>query len=155
MKKSVLIVLTVILTTVTFTPCLLADVVDIPVVMDIAPIASIALNGAQIKLFSVSGSMDYEGTTLLPNMPIITCNVEVAVTATTVGEAPLVSTVWRTKLQGQSYNGTPTSTPYIVSPLATPLNLGVAVLAKDVDMTVRADGTNARVATTTVTVVPN
>jgi hypothetical protein len=154
MKKLMLIALTAILATMTFTQCVTADVVEIPVVMDIAPIATVVLNGAEIKLLPVTGSMDYEGSTLPPNQPIITCNVPVTVTAVTTGVAPLVSTFWQTALQGTAYNGTPASNPSLVDPLATPFNLGVSVLAGSVDMTVRADGPNARVATTVVTVAP-
>ncbi|MBN1457445.1 MAG: hypothetical protein JW912_06310 [Sedimentisphaerales bacterium] len=153
MKRSVLIALVAIVTTMTFTQCLFADAVDIPVVMNIAPIASIVLNGAQIELLPVLGSMNYEGATLPPNQPIITCNVQVTVTANTVGISPFITTDWQTALQGTAYNGTSTSDPILVDPLATPFNLGVSVLAGNVDMTVRPDGL-ANVATTTVTVTP-
>jgi hypothetical protein len=132
-------------------------VVEIPVVMDIEPVASIALNDAVIKLEPVSGSLDYTGVTLPPNQPVLTCNVPVTVSAYTTGVAPLVSLLWATALQGQPWSvpGNPCGgTAINVDPPATPFILDVAVWAQLVDMTVRPQGLNARVATTTVTVVP-
>lgn len=133
-------------------------VVDIPVVMDIQPVASIALNDAVIKLEPVNGSMDYTGVTLPPNQPVLTCNVPVTVSAQTEGVAPLVTITWNTALQGNPWSapgGNPGPPSVInVDPAATPFILDVAVLAQNVDMTVRPQGLAARVATTTVTVVP-
>jgi hypothetical protein len=130
---------------------------EIPVYMDIQPVASIALNNAEIKLEPVNGTIDYAGVTLPPNQPVLTCNVPVTVSADTVGVAPLVSTAWQTALQGNPWSapGNPSGISAInVDPPATPFILDVAVQALNVDMTVRPQGLAARVATTTVTVVP-
>ena len=134
--------------------------VDIPVVMDIEPVASIALNDAIIKLLPVSGALDYTGITLAPNRPVLTCNVPVTVSAYTTGVAPLVSLLWATALQGQPWSvpGNPCGgTAINVDPPATPFILDVAVLAQNVDMTVRpltGIGPLAVVGMTTVTVTP-
>jgi hypothetical protein len=161
MKRSVLITLTAIFVTMTFTQCLSAVETEIvPVYMVIETIAQIQLNNAQILLVPVSGGLDYEGVT--SPMPSVTCNTLVTITATTVGEPPLVSTDWQTALQGTAYNGTPDSFPIdvspIVAPVGSPFYFGVSVLAKNVDMTARpltpAGGPPERVATTTITVSP-
>jgi len=159
MKKSILIVLTAMLVTVTFTQCLsAAERVDIPVLMDIIEIASIELNGAQIKLIPVPGTLDYEGSTVPGSHPIVTSNVRVDVVAETIPNAnpsDVASGGWRTRLQNQGYNGTPMSDPLTIDPLATPFPLTVHVKAKDVDMGGWTAGhNNAQVATTVVTVTP-
>ena len=129
---------------------------DIPVVMDIEPVASIALNDAVIKLFQITGSTDYEGHTVAPNQPVVTCNVPVTVEADTVPVLPDVSSTgkWRTAIRPNNYAGTANSIVNIIDPLATPWTLDVWVKANNVDMTQRPDGPDVRVATTTITVTP-
>lgn len=137
---------------------------DIPVVMEIIPIATLIIaSGTQIPLMPVNGSMDYTGVST-PS-PQLTCNVPVTVSAQTAGVAPLVSTQWSTALQGQPWtvpgaNPSGISTINVDPAAATPANpfiLDVAVLAQNVDMTVRpltGIGPLAVVGMTTVTVTP-
>jgi hypothetical protein len=136
---------------------------EIPVYMDIQPIAQLNVIDVEILLQPVGvtagpaplGTLNYTGVT--SPSPVLTCNVPVTVSAQTVGVAPLVTISWQTALQGQFWAspGNPGLPSTInVDPPATPFILDVAVLATNVDMTVRPQGDHARVATTTVTVAP-
>ena len=145
---------------------------DIPVVMEIIPIATLIIaTGTVIELLPAGvtpgpaplGTLDYTG--VASPSPQLTCNVPVTVSAETVGVAPLVTTSWQTALQGNGWStppGNPGSPSVInVDPAAaTPANpfvLDVAVLATNVDMTVRpltGTGPLAVIGMTTVTVVP-
>jgi len=154
MKKSVLIVLAAVLSTMTFTQCLSADTVQIPVNMDIVAISSINVApGTHINLDQSIG-LDYWGVTTAPIT--INCNVPVTVYAETLGVAPLVSSEWQTALQGQGWStaGNPSGTSEIdIDPILSPFPLNVSVKANNVNMAGRNQGID-QVATTTVTVLP-
>lgn len=133
--------------------------VDIPVVMDIGPVAQIALNGAQIELLPINGTAaDWEGFCPQALRPVITTNVRVDISGTVVPVAPLVCPNlgdWKIALFGEDYVAAPNASTITVDALLSPYPLGIAVKAEDVDMTVRPIQDNARVATVTITVTPN
>jgi len=126
--------------------------VQIPVYMNIVPVASIDLNGAQILLERIPGSTDYEGDTD-PDNPILTCNVPVNVGAQTVAQLPSVSLNWYTAFFMDLWSAPNGTAVILVSPDVTPLPLVIRVKAEDVDMSQRPNGLGL-VAITTVTVTP-
>ena len=83
--------------------------VEIPVIMDIMPVASIELNGSQIKLElsneSTPGEIWYEG--VADPQPILRSNVSVDVSATIAALAPTIvagSDVFGVALRNQAYD---------------------------------------------------
>jgi len=151
------------------TPWIGVPQIEIPVFLHIVEVASLHLNKAQIVLEQVGGTTDYTGVTgILPSPgahPTLTCNAPVTVHASTEGVAPLVTDLWQTSIRNTAWSaaGNPCGgTSIDVDPLVTPMPypIEIAVLATNVDMSVRPIGiagpvpTLDRVATTTVTVTP-
>lgn len=133
--------------------------VEIPVVMDIMPVASIDLNGSVIKLelVNILGNDDifYEG--FANPQPILTANVPVEVTADILELHPSISAgpPFKVALRNQNYvpQGT-TTDPVRYDPMVIGSGIGIEVAAsiKNPDLAVRPEGLNVPVAVVTLTV---
>lgn len=136
--------------------------VQIPVIMDIAPVASIELNGAQIKLElsdeSTMGQIVYEG--VADPQPQLRSNVSVEVQADIAAVEPSIVNLgpggpFGVALRNQAYVTGPTA-PVQYDPLAIGAGIGieVAVGIWNPDLTVRQEGLDVPVAVVTLTVTP-
>jgi hypothetical protein len=149
--------------------------VNIPVYMDIKPVAQLILNGSEIKLEPVEGTVDYVG--VADPMPMVKCNVPVTVTGLIIPAAPLVAPNlsgttglpgWGISLQGAGNGFQPANwafpsqsadydPAYMLDIGADPVNgvgVPVAVLLVSPDLTQREQGDKQRVATVELTVKP-
>lgn len=128
--------------------------VEIPVMMDIQPVANLDLRGSTIKLEQVDGSVNYVGEA--DPQPLLTSNVPVTVDATVTPVAPLVApqASWGVALQGTGW-GTNPSVDYDPAYIGiSGVGVPVAVLVENPDLTQRPQGTDQRVATVILTVSP-
>lgn len=136
--------------------------VTIPVIMDIAPVAAIDLNGSQIKLElsneSTMGEIVYEG--VADPKPQLTSNVSVDISATIAELFPTIvgtgfgSTPFEVALRNESYGAT--SGPIQYDPLVIGAGIGIEIAAAitNPDLTVRAQALGVPVAVVTLTVTP-
>ena len=134
------------------------DSVEIPVMMDIAPAATITLPvGCQILLTPAEGSAAFYGEA--DPQPIVTSNVRVHVKARLVPKNPNIQTsddLWGVALQGQSWTDAKQNTPnWNLDPefIAGAVEIPIAVYVESPDLTVRPPGVS-QVATVTLTVTP-
>lgn len=136
--------------------------VQIPVIMDITPVASIDLNGSQIKLelcyTNNPCAIVYEGIADPP--PILRSNVPVGVTATITPLRPIIEDAapFVVALGNQVYTTAALEvTPLVIyKPLIGGSGVGIEITAaiSNPDLTVRPVGLDAQVAVVTLTIIP-
>ncbi len=143
------------------TPWGAAGEIQIPVVMDIVPVASLNLNGAIIKLVPTVGGGVGDFSGCASPLPLLQSNVPVTVTATVVPVAPLVTDPCDcyVAIQGQDWAKSPpfgagSINDYDPAYIASGVGIPVCVLFRGVDMSQRPQGLNERVGTVILTVTP-
>ena len=132
--------------------------VTIPVIMDIAPVCSIDLNDAVIKLElsdeSVAGAIVYEG--VADPEPQLHSNVQVDISASIEALEPTIvdGSPFQVALRNLGYDVT--SGPVTYDPMVLDYTPGIEVHAAitNPDLTVRPEGLDVPVALVTLTVTP-
>lgn len=128
--------------------------IEIPVVMDIVPVASLSLNGAIIKLEPAVGGNIGDFMGCANPLPMLMSNIPVNVTATVFLVAPDVTTHDDIFVAIQGYDWDNPSGPWLYDPayIGNGVGIPVCVLYRNVNMAIRPEGLNERVGTVMLTV---
>jgi hypothetical protein len=129
--------------------------IQIPVTMDIVPVASLNLNAAVIKLLPTVGGDVGDFSGCANPKPLLQSNVPVTVLADVEPVAPLVTNDANcyVAIQGQPWDST-SAQDYDPAYISSGVYIPVCVLFRNVDMAMRPEGLNQRVGTVILTVTP-